>query len=104
MHHFYKVALAWPLLGIAQSLAVQNRQLNPGKPAGEPQHVRVVGISVLGSGCPKGSADVQVDTTGTLFEVTFSAYEVETGPDTKPTDWRKNCKLTINMEFTPGYQ
>ncbi|KAJ2984297.1 hypothetical protein NQ176_g77 [Zarea fungicola] len=47
---------------------------------------------------------VAVDATGTLFEVTFSAYEVQTGPDTHPVDWRKNCKLTINMEFTSGFQ
>ncbi|OAQ97203.1 hypothetical protein LLEC1_05546 [Akanthomyces lecanii] len=103
MRHFYKIALALPFLGTVRSLAVESRQISPGKPA-EPQHVKVVGISVLGTGCPKGTADVQVDTTGTLFEVTFSAYEVETGPDTMPKDWRKNCKLTINMEFTPGYQ
>ncbi|ATY67166.1 secreted protein [Cordyceps militaris] len=104
MHIFYKLALALPLIGIVQGLVAESRQIGPGKPPGGPQHVRVVGISVLGTGCPKGTADVQVDATGTLFEVTFSAYEVQTGPDTKPADWRKNCKLTINMEFTPGFQ
>ncbi len=104
MHYLYKLALALPFLGVAQSLAVESRQITPGKPSPDPQYVKVVGISVLGSGCPKGTADVQIDATGTLFEVTFSAYAVETGPNTMPTDWRKNCKLTINMEFTPGFQ
>ncbi|CEJ81086.1 Putative Secreted protein [[Torrubiella] hemipterigena] len=80
------------------------RQISTPGPAQDPQYVKVKGISVLGSGCPPGSADVQIDATGTLFEVTFSAYEVQTGPDTKPADWRKNCKLTINMEFTSGFQ
>ncbi|KAG6040279.1 hypothetical protein E4U41_001066 [Claviceps citrina] len=75
---------------------------NPGSPA--PSKVKVHGISLLGSGCPAGSADVQVDATGTLFEATFSKYEVQTGPGTKASDWRKNCKLTLNMEFDSGFQ
>lgn len=47
---------------------------------------------------------MQVDATGTLFEATFSEYEVQTGPGTKAADWRKNCKLTLNMEFDDGFQ
>ncbi|CAI4218826.1 unnamed protein product [Parascedosporium putredinis] len=59
---------------------------------------------LLGTGCPAGTADVQVDATGELFEATFSAYEVLTGPGTKASDWRKNCKLTMNLEFERGFQ
>ncbi|SPQ25177.1 94a65b75-b1ab-4ae3-ab69-f745b02cc79c [Thermothielavioides terrestris] len=69
-----------------------------------PQNVRVVGVSLLGSGCPAGTADVQIDATKTLMEVTFSEYIVETGPDTRASDWRKNCKLTLNLEFDEGFQ
>jgi hypothetical protein len=69
-----------------------------------PQHVRVVGISLLGSGCPAGTADVQIDATKTLMEVTFSEYVIQTGPGTRASDWRKNCKLTLNMEFDQGFQ
>ncbi|PQK12825.1 hypothetical protein BB8028_0003g14400 [Beauveria bassiana] len=69
-----------------------------------PSNVRIKGVSVLGSGCPAGTADVQVDATGTLFEATFSAYEVQTGPGTQAVHWRRNCKLTLNMEFDQGYQ
>lgn len=70
----------------------------------KPSKVKINGISLLGSGCPAGTADVQVDATGTLFEATFSTYEVQTGPGTQAVDWRKNCKLTINMEFDSGWQ
>lgn len=69
-----------------------------------PQNVRVLGVSLLGSGCPAGSADVQIDATKTLLEVTFSEYIVQTGPDTRASDWRKNCKLTLNMAFDEGFQ
>ncbi|PHH85608.1 hypothetical protein CDD83_171 [Cordyceps sp. RAO-2017] len=76
-----------------------------GPAAGDrPSRVKIHGISLLGSGCPAGSADVQIDATGTLFEATFSTYEVQTGPGTQAIDWRKNCKLTLNMEFDHGFQ
>ncbi|RCI12285.1 hypothetical protein L249_0490 [Ophiocordyceps polyrhachis-furcata BCC 54312] len=86
------IAALAPLLGFALAA-----------PQEGPKSVKVRGISLLGSGCPKGSADVQVDSSGSLFEATFSEYQVSTGPGTRAVDWRKNCKLTINMDFTPGY-
>ncbi len=73
-------------------------------PRDVPSTVRVLGISLLGSGCPAGSADVQIDATKTLIEVTFSEYIIQTGPGTRASDWRKNCKLTMNMEFDQGFQ
>jgi hypothetical protein len=73
-------------------------------PQAVPESVRILGVSLLGSGCPAGSADVQIDETKTLLEVTFSDYIVQTGPDTKAADWRKNCKLTLNMAFDEGFQ
>ncbi|KJZ75202.1 hypothetical protein HIM_05396 [Hirsutella minnesotensis 3608] len=94
------LALIAPLLGLAAAApqtGLQTRQSGP-------QNVKIRGVSLLGTGCPPGSADVQVDATGTLFEATFSAYEVETGPGTFPSDWRRNCKLTLNMEFDSGFQ
>ncbi|KAK3343572.1 hypothetical protein B0T25DRAFT_429280, partial [Lasiosphaeria hispida] len=73
-------------------------------PAVVPSHVRIVGVSLLGSGCPAGTADVQIDASKSLMEITFSEYIVQTGPGTRAADWRKNCKLTLNMEFDEGFQ
>ncbi|RDA95624.1 hypothetical protein CP533_1139 [Ophiocordyceps camponoti-saundersi (nom. inval.)] len=73
-------------------------------PQAGPKSVKIRGISLLGSGCPKGTSDIQVDSSGSLFEATFSAYEVSTGPGTRATDWRKNCKLTVNLDFDQGFQ
>jgi hypothetical protein len=66
--------------------------------------VRIIGISLLGSGCPESFADVQASTSKTVFEATFSQFQVESGPKTLPASWRRNCKLIINMEFTSGFQ
>jgi len=86
------------------SLSLASAALGAVTPRGAPSKVKINGIKLLGSGCPEGTADVQVDATGTLFEATFSTYEVQTGPGTMPADWRKNCKLTMNMEFDSGFQ
>ncbi|KAF1732193.1 hypothetical protein CRV24_008387 [Beauveria bassiana] len=53
-----------------------------------PSNVRIKGVSVLGSGCPAGTADVQVDAT-------FSTYEC-IGAEI--------ASFTLNMEFDQGYQ
>lgn len=90
------------LLGLAA--AAPSPQLAVPQSSESPNSVRIVGVSLLGTGCPAGTADVQVDATGELFEATFSAYEVLTGPGTRASDWRKNCKLTMNMEFDQGFQ
>lgn len=93
------LTLAAPFIGLAAAIPAPEPA-----PVNKPSKVKIHGISLLGSGCPAGTADVQVDATGTLFEATFSAYEVQTGPGTKAIDWRKNCKLTLNMEFDQGFQ
>lgn len=84
--------------------AAPSAQLAAPQTSESPNSVRILGVSLLGTGCPAGTADVQVDATGELFEATFSAYEVLTGPNTRASDWRKNCKLTMNMEFDEGFQ
>lgn len=89
-------------LGLAA--AAPSAQLVAPQAEDTPETVKIVGVSLLGTGCPAGTADVQVDATGELFEATFSAYEVLTGPDTRASDWRKNCKLTMNLEFEQGFQ
>ncbi|KAK5651929.1 hypothetical protein OQA88_11588 [Cercophora sp. LCS_1] len=89
--------LLFPTLSLSAALPAAEAPIAPSS-------VRVVGVSLLGSGCPAGSADVQIDATKTLMEVTFSEYIVQTGPGTKASDWRKNCKLTLNMAFDQGFQ
>lgn len=89
------------ILGTATSAAPATLSVPTG-PASE--HVRIVGVSLLGSGCPPGSTDVQLDATNTLMEITFSRYIVQTGLGTTGTDWRRNCNLTLDMEFDAGFQ
>ncbi|KAK3896725.1 hypothetical protein C8A05DRAFT_20358 [Staphylotrichum tortipilum] len=72
--------------------------------AAVPRNVRVVGVSVLGSGCPHGTAEVKADASNTVFDIRLSDYVVQSGPNTMAADWRKNCKLTLNLQYDAGFQ
>ncbi|KAM7194675.1 protein of unknown function (DUF4360) domain containing protein [Naviculisporaceae sp. PSN 640] len=69
-----------------------------------PKNLKVIGASVLGSGCPYGSAKVKADTSNTVFDIRLTDFVVKSGPKTQAADWRKNCKLTLNLEYDEGYQ
>ncbi|KAK3328757.1 hypothetical protein B0H66DRAFT_539298 [Apodospora peruviana] len=97
-------SLVAALVGAATAAPLAAEPLLAGPAATVPSSVRVVGVSLLGSGCPAGTADVQIDATKTLLEVTFSEYIIQTGPGTKASEWRKNCKLTLNLAFDEGFQ
>ena len=78
---------------------------NRGLFGGEPQYVVTIKLPTRSNAVVKsGSADVQIDGTKTLMEVTFSSYIVQTGPGTMAADWRKNCKLTLNLGYDEGFQ
>ncbi|KAK3986865.1 hypothetical protein QBC44DRAFT_401772 [Cladorrhinum sp. PSN332] len=67
--------------------------------------VKILGVTAIGTGCPAGHAFVNIDATGTIFDVAFDKYIVSAGPGTSPaTDSRKNCRLSINIKFPSGYQ
>src|SRR4051812_12485281 len=55
-----------------------------------------------GSGCPLGSADVTVSPDSKAFTVTYSQFTAQAGPGTKPTDFRKNCQLALNVHVPQG--
>ncbi|RDA88926.1 hypothetical protein CP532_5524 [Ophiocordyceps camponoti-leonardi (nom. inval.)] len=72
--------------------------------SGPPKRFTIRNVSLIGSGCPSGTAHVQVDRSGTIFEASFSAYQVQTGPTVPASEWRKNCKLSLNLDYDPGFQ
>lgn len=73
------------------------------EPRSAPRNLKVIGLSVLGTGCPYGSADVQTDPSNTELEVRLSDYIVQTGANVPASEWRKNCKITMNLEYDAGF-
>src|SRR5690348_12145286 len=60
-------------------------------------------VTVNGSGCPAGTTAVDVSSDNTAFTVTYSSYLAQTGPQSAPTDIRKNCQLALKVHVPQGF-
>jgi hypothetical protein len=69
-----------------------------------PSEIKILDVTAIGSGCPAGHAVVNVDSTRTIFDVAFDQYIVAAGPGSSVSDSRKNCRISINLQFPSGYQ
>ncbi|MFJ4776628.1 DUF4360 domain-containing protein [Streptomyces sp. NPDC088762] len=72
----------------------------PPKPA---DRVTIGVATVNGSGCRPGSASVAVAPDNSAFTVTYSEYLAQTGGAARPTDTRKDCRLSLHMNIPKGY-
>jgi hypothetical protein len=68
-----------------------------------PDKVVVDLVTVIGSGCPEGTAAVAVSPDNTAFTVTYSNYLAQVGVGAKPIDFRKNCQLNILVHVPTGF-
>ena len=60
-------------------------------------------VAANGSGCPKGSAVVSVSPDNKAFTVAYSEFVAQVGPEAKPTDFRKNCQLALDVHVPEGF-
>ncbi|SDS45343.1 DUF4360 domain-containing protein [Actinoplanes derwentensis] len=77
-----------------------------GMPARPPVPAKDMVIDVVaanGSGCPRGTAAVTVSPDNKAFTVSYSEFTAQAGAGTKPTDFRKNCQLALNVHVPQGY-
>ncbi|WP_436742814.1 DUF4360 domain-containing protein [Streptomyces radiopugnans] len=76
-----------------------------GAPAAEapPAAVGIDVLTVNGSGCPAGTAQVTVSEGGTAFTVTYDGYLAQVGLAADPTDLRKNCRLVLRVDAPAGH-
>ncbi|MFI6447212.1 DUF4360 domain-containing protein [Kitasatospora sp. NPDC050543] len=68
-----------------------------------PDKIVINVATVNGSGCPAGTAAVAVSPDNTAFTVTYSNYLAQVGLGSKPTDFRKNCQLNLNVHVPQGF-
>ncbi|GAA2718731.1 MULTISPECIES: DUF4360 domain-containing protein [Streptomyces] len=68
-----------------------------------PDKIVIEVATVNGSGCPAGTAAVAVSPDNTAFTVTYSDYLAQVGVGSKPTDFRKNCQLSLNVHVPQGF-
>jgi hypothetical protein len=60
-------------------------------------------VTVNGSGCPAGTADVEVSDDNTWFRIRYHNYTARIGGSSKPTDVRKNCQLALQAHIPQGF-
>lgn len=60
-------------------------------------------VSVNGSGCPAGTAVVRPLADNTGFTVGYTSYVATAGGAAAPTDFRKNCQLSLLVHVPQGF-
>ncbi|GGP44668.1 DUF4360 domain-containing protein [Saccharothrix coeruleofusca] len=62
---------------------------------------RVDVVTVNGSGCPAGTAEVSA--TGRTFTVSYSSFFAQAGDGADPVHLRRNCQLSIRVSLPANY-
>ncbi|PRY37375.1 DUF4360 domain-containing protein [Umezawaea tangerina] len=70
-------------------------------PPGE--RITVTVVTVNGSGCPAGTAAVAPSADNTAFTVTYSDFLAQIGVGAEPTEFRKNCQLSLRVTYPQGF-
>lgn len=60
-------------------------------------------VTVNGSGCPQGTADVSVSSDNTSFTVTYDSFLAEAGGNADAVDSRKNCQVNLAVNIPSGF-
>jgi hypothetical protein len=68
-----------------------------------PGGVTVELVTVNGSGCRPGTVGVTVSPDNATFHLVYSEFLAAVGVGTRPTDFRKNCQLTVKVTVPQGF-
>jgi len=91
---------------VAAAFAISTIIFPPGGAPGAtppPDHVTIDVVTVNGSGCPLGTAAVAVSEDNKAFTVTYSDFLAQVGVGARPTDFRKNCQLSLRVNVPQGF-
>lgn len=78
----------------------------PTQPSGDapnPNEVFIRGVSYGGSGCPQGSASVNISDRSTRVTIMFQEYFAEAGPGINQSANRRNCQINVNLQYPGGF-
>jgi hypothetical protein len=67
------------------------------------ERVTIDVVTVNGSGCKQGTAEVIVSPDNTSFWVIYSDYLAQAGKGAGATEFRKNCQLTLQVNVPQGF-
>lgn len=96
---FKAMAVVGAFLAISTASPAVTAQNTPPPPG----RIVIDVATVNGSGCPAGTAAVAVSPDNTAFTVTYSDYLAQVGVGARPTDFRKNCQLSLELNVPQGF-
>ena len=59
--------------------------------------------SANGSGCADDTASITISPDNQAFTISYSEYTAQVGVGADPTDFRKNCQISLNVHVPSGY-
>lgn len=71
--------------------------------ADAPDYVEIKKIMHAGSGCPAGSVAENVSPDKQAFTLLFDSYIAEVGPGISAREKRKNCQISVVLDFPQGW-
>ncbi|WP_051325899.1 DUF4360 domain-containing protein [Glycomyces tenuis] len=90
-------------LAAAMMLASPAAQADTELAAAPENRITVDVVTVNGSGCPQGTADVSVSRDNTSFSVSYNRFQAEAGGGTDVVDSRKNCQINLAVDVPAGF-
>ena len=92
------VAAGSAVLGIASQAEAQPYEL-----VDAPEGVEIRGLVYNGTGCPQNSVAGTLSEDRKALELIFGAFTAEASPLGLPSEARKFCQLTVDLDFPQGY-
>jgi hypothetical protein len=83
---------------VAQPVSTAQWPTNP-----PPDKIVIDVVTVNGSGCRPGTAAVAVSPDNEAFTVTYSEFLAQVGVGALPTDFRKNCQISLKVHVPSGF-
>lgn len=59
--------------------------------------------SANGSGCADNTASITISPDNQAFTISYSEYTAQVGVGADPTEFRKNCQISLNVHVPSGY-
>lgn len=71
--------------------------------APDPREVHIKSIKYGGTGCPEGTATVDLSDDRQAFTVIYDQFVTNIGPGVSITESRKNCQLNLTLHIPHGF-
>lgn len=66
--------------------------------------MKISKVGTGGTGCPQGTVSTIISDDRSVVTLIYDSYVASIGPGIAVTEQRKNCQLTLELEYPGGFQ